>query len=76
MNSLYRELAPITELAWAEIELEAKRTFRRHIAGRRVVDVSEPGGPTTAAVSAKRFVLADPAVEVERGLHVGVAKTA
>jgi uncharacterized linocin/CFP29 family protein len=51
MNNLYRELAPITEAAWAEIELEATRTFKRHIAGRRVVDVSEPGGPVTAAIS-------------------------
>ena len=51
MNNLYRELAPITEAAWAEIETEATRTFKRHIAGRRVVDVSDPGGPVTAAVS-------------------------
>ena len=51
MNNLYRELAPVTAAAWAEIELEATRTFKRHIAGRRVVDVSEPGGPVTAAVS-------------------------
>ncbi|TRW85511.1 bacteriocin [Mycolicibacterium sp. 018/SC-01/001] len=51
MNNLYRELAPITDAAWAEIEHEATRTFTRHIAGRRVVDVSEPGGPVTAAVS-------------------------
>jgi uncharacterized linocin/CFP29 family protein len=51
MNNLYRELAPITEAAWAEIENEAARTFKRHIAGRRVVDVSEPGGPVTAAIS-------------------------
>ena len=51
MNNLYRDLAPITEAAWAEIEMEATRTFKRHIAGRRVVDVSEPGGPVTAAVS-------------------------
>ncbi len=51
MNNLYRDLAPITEAAWAEIENEAARTFKRHIAGRRVVDVSEPGGPVTAAVS-------------------------
>jgi uncharacterized linocin/CFP29 family protein len=49
MNNLYRDLAPITEAAWAEIELEATRTFKRHIAGRRVVDVSDPGGPVTAA---------------------------
>ncbi len=51
MNNLYRDLAPVTEAAWAEIEMEATRTFKRHIAGRRVVDVSEPGGPVTAAVS-------------------------
>src|SRR5690606_23091283 len=51
MNNLYRELAPATDVAWAEIELEASRTFKRHIAGRRVVDVSGPSGPTTAAVS-------------------------
>lgn len=43
MNNLYRDLAPVTEAAWAEIELEAARTFKRHIAGRRVVDVSDPG---------------------------------
>lgn len=51
MNNLYRELAPVTEEAWAEIELEATRTFKRHIAGRRVVDISGPGGPMIAAVS-------------------------
>ncbi len=45
MNNLYRDLAPITEEAWDEIEVEARRTFKRHIAGRRVVDVSEPAGP-------------------------------
>ena len=44
MNNLYRELAPVTESAWEQIELEATRTFKRHIAGRRVVDVSGPGG--------------------------------
>ncbi|OKH72701.1 bacteriocin [Mycobacterium sp. SWH-M1] len=56
MNNLYRELAPITDAAWAEIEQEAKRTFKRHIAGRRVVDVSEPGGAVTAAVSTGHLV--------------------
>ncbi|BCO34164.1 bacteriocin [Mycobacterium heckeshornense] len=55
MNNLYRELAPITEAAWADIELEATRTFKRHIAGRRVVDVSGPGGPTMAAVGIGRL---------------------
>src|SRR5664279_248288 len=51
MNNLYRELAPITNEAWDAIETEATRTFKRHIAGRRVVDVSDPGGPVTAAIS-------------------------
>jgi uncharacterized linocin/CFP29 family protein len=58
-NNLYRNLAPVTDLAWTEIELEATRTFKRHIAGRRVVDVSEPGGPVTAAVSTGRLVDVD-----------------
>ncbi|ABM15894.1 MULTISPECIES: family 1 encapsulin nanocompartment shell protein [Mycolicibacterium] len=51
MNNLYRQLAPVTDAAWAQIEEEATRTFKRYIAGRRVVDVSEPGGPVTAGVS-------------------------
>src|SRR5271156_3125525 len=55
-NNLYRDLAPVTDAAWTDIELEAARTFKRHIAGRRVVDVSEPGGPVTAAVSTGRLV--------------------
>ncbi|MEU0494930.1 family 1 encapsulin nanocompartment shell protein [Mycobacterium sp. NPDC006124] len=56
MNDLYRELAPITDQAWSEIEQEATRTFKRHIAGRRVVDTSAPGGPTKAAVSTGHLV--------------------
>ncbi len=44
MNNLHRELAPVSEAAWAEIEEEARRTFTRHIAGRRVVDLVGPSG--------------------------------
>ncbi|MFG2881203.1 family 1 encapsulin nanocompartment shell protein [Streptomyces sp. NPDC048297] len=50
VTNLHRELAPITPEAWREIEEEAGRTFRRHLAGRRVVDVSGPDGPELAAV--------------------------
>ena len=50
MNNLHRELAPITDAAWAEIEEEARRTFTRHLAGRRVVDVVGPAGTTLSAV--------------------------
>lgn len=42
MNNLHRELAPISSAAWAQIEEEVARTFRRNLAGRRVVDVIQP----------------------------------
>jgi uncharacterized linocin/CFP29 family protein len=44
MNSLHRELAPISDAAWAEIGEETTRTLKRYLAGRRVVDVPSPGG--------------------------------
>jgi uncharacterized linocin/CFP29 family protein len=50
MNNLHRELAPISAAAWADLEEEARRTFKRHVAGRRVVDVPEPGGVELSAV--------------------------
>jgi uncharacterized linocin/CFP29 family protein len=50
MNNLHRELAPISDAAWAQIEEETTRTFKRHLAGRRVVDVQGPGGIDLAAV--------------------------
>ncbi|MFC7383043.1 family 1 encapsulin nanocompartment shell protein [Sphaerisporangium rhizosphaerae] len=51
MNNLHRELAPISDAAWADLSEEARRTFQRHVAGRRVVDVPEPAGLELAAVS-------------------------
>ncbi|GMB79231.1 family 1 encapsulin nanocompartment shell protein [Shinella zoogloeoides] len=50
MNNLHRELAPISEAAWAGIEEEAARTLKRHLAGRRVVDMVGPSGPGLSAV--------------------------
>src|SRR5580700_1649984 len=44
MNNLHRELAPVSDAAWAEIEEETARTLKRYLAGRRVVDVPSPGG--------------------------------
>ncbi len=35
MNGLHRELAPISDSAWAQIEEEASRTLKRHLAARR-----------------------------------------
>ena len=50
MNNLHRELAPISDAAWAEIEEETSRTLKRYLAGRRVVDVQGPGGVALSAV--------------------------
>lgn len=50
MNNLHRELAPISDAAWAQIEEETSRTFKRHLAGRRVVDVHGPSGTNLSAV--------------------------
>ncbi|MBD0023976.1 bacteriocin [Gordonia pseudamarae] len=51
MNNLHRELAPISESAWKEIEDEATRSFKRNSAGRRLVDVNGPLGLDTASVT-------------------------
>lgn len=50
MNNLYRELAPISEAAWVQIQEETARTFKRYLAGRRVVDVQGPKGIDLSAV--------------------------
>jgi uncharacterized linocin/CFP29 family protein len=50
MNNLHRELAPISDGAWAQIEEETSRTFKRYLAGRRVVDVHAPEGTALSAV--------------------------
>ena len=50
MNNLHRDLAPISDAAWGQIEEEASRTLKRHLAARRVVDVTDPKGPALAAV--------------------------
>ena len=50
MNNLHRELAPVSDAAWASIEAEARRTFEQNVAGRRVVDVQGPDGPGLASV--------------------------
>src|ERR1700733_1935964 len=50
MNNLHRELAPISDSAWAQIEDETSRTLKRYLAGRRVVDLQGPGSIGLSAV--------------------------
>lgn len=50
MNNLHRELAPISDAAWAAIEEKAGRTLKRYLGARRVVDVVGPKGLDYSAV--------------------------
>src|SRR5262245_49545006 len=50
MNNLHRELAPISDAAWAQIETETARTLKRYLGGRRIVDMLGPGGTALSAV--------------------------
>jgi len=54
MNDLSRELAPISDEAWAAIEAEAKRTLETYLAGRKLVDFSGPKGWPFSAVATGR----------------------
>ena len=60
MNNLYRELAPVSAAAWAGIEDEAKRTFARHAAARKAVDVTGPDGLALAGVGTGHVTAVDP----------------
>jgi uncharacterized linocin/CFP29 family protein len=51
MNHLFRELAPISDQAWHEIETEAKRTLENFLAARRLVDFTGPHGWAESAIA-------------------------
>lgn len=72
MNNLHRALAPISDPAWSQIEEEARRTFVRNLAGRRVVDVAGPAGPELSAVGTGHLRRLDPA-EAAAGAAAGTA---
>jgi uncharacterized linocin/CFP29 family protein len=65
MNNLHRELAPISDSAWAQIEEETTRTLKRYLAGRHVVDVPTPGGVGSPAVATGHLLsIAPPAEDI------------
>ncbi len=54
MDHLLRDLAPIGDAAWREIDAEAARTLRRTLAGRKLVDFTGPLGWDVSAVGRGR----------------------
>lgn len=54
MNHLLRELAPVTDAAWAEIESEARRALTNFLTARKVVDFTGPDGWERSALGLGR----------------------
>jgi uncharacterized linocin/CFP29 family protein len=55
MDLLKRDLAPITSEAWQQVDDEARRVLKLHLAGRRLVDFSGPHGWQLGAVNTGRL---------------------
>ena len=71
MSHLHRELAPISDNAWTEIEKEATRTLRNFLAARQVVDFSGPHGWEFSADNLGRLERVQGPVDgVEAGVRV------
>jgi uncharacterized linocin/CFP29 family protein len=57
MNILKKNLAPLTEKAWEQIEEQAQTVLKLKLSARRVVDVEGPKGLDYTALSLGRLVL-------------------
>ena len=55
MNHLMRELAPVTDGAWTQIDEEAARSLKLFLAARRLVDFAGPLGWDYSAVATGRI---------------------
>jgi len=60
MDLLKRELSPISSEAWAQIDDEARRVLKLHLAGRKLVDFSGPHGWQLGAVNTGRLQQIEP----------------
>jgi uncharacterized linocin/CFP29 family protein len=69
MDLLKRQKAPIVDEAWEQIDEEARRVLKLHLAGRKLVDFSGPHGWDFGAVNTGRLK------HIEKGPveHVGHA---
>jgi uncharacterized linocin/CFP29 family protein len=54
MNGLYRELAPISDAAWQQIDAEASQALKRTLAARKLVDFDGPIGWHASSVDLGR----------------------
>jgi uncharacterized linocin/CFP29 family protein len=73
MNHLHRELAPIDDRAWGEIEDEARRALTHFLTARKLVDFDGPHGWERSALGLGRVARIDdppPAEDVESRLRL------
>lgn len=54
MNHLLRELAPISDEAWEQIDVEARRSLKHYLAARRLIDFTGPLGWESSSVGLGR----------------------
>jgi uncharacterized linocin/CFP29 family protein len=55
MNHLRRELAPITDEAWEQIDAEARRSLKHYLAARRLMDFEGPLGWDASSIGLGRI---------------------
>src|ERR1700750_285094 len=61
MDHLFRDLAPVSDTGWQEIEKEAQRTLKTTLAARKLVDFVGPRGWEASAVGIGRSKHGGPA---------------
>ena len=59
MNHLLRDLAPVNDAAWSQIDTEATRSLKHFLAARRIVDFAGPLGWEHAAIDTGRVIRLD-----------------
>jgi uncharacterized linocin/CFP29 family protein len=62
MDHLFRELAPISEIGWQEIEKEARRTLTTTLGARKLVDFVGPLGWRESCIDIGKSSPAEPGV--------------
>jgi uncharacterized linocin/CFP29 family protein len=70
MNILKKALAPITEKAWEEIELQSERIIEEFLTGRQIADVNGPKGIELGAVSTGRLLV--PSNQAKESINIGI----
>jgi len=70
MNILKKGLAPITEQAWNEIELQSERVIKAFLTGRSFADVNGPRGIELGAISTGRLQI--PPNQSKTGVNIGI----